>query len=527
MEHPTTEENFLLNKPELAAQDEEGSGDGNDNETEATAKDEYFLKSNLVESVEDGEQTACEKANATLKYLRKFRTAVLVVQVIRNLIKIYKDYAATRSEPISFSEYVAFQTDSNNLLFDHSYFKANMETVVSSEAQIILQSPPQKRTPEGIKLAMLSLRATVNSYARYPVHIQEKIATVGWYECFGPGRVIIRQGHVAQNFYLILAGTAVVAKVSRNKKTGEYFSKTVAFLKKGKYFGDVAILTNAKRNATVVCHDTVSLLAIARQDFLNIFSNSDNQEGPEYITFLQSIDILTGWPLHKLPYNNPRICIHSFYRPGTVITKDTKASSKIYVIKTGLVRVLKSMTDHKPLLSLKSYKDRDKIMASDDAVIGAQTETEEQENVACTLSFTDEKYLLPVLQKDIAMSCTSGKNTQLKRIGATANKPLFSMLTETEDNASQIFIHIQTLRAGDVFGLAYTVFADTIGMSLVSDGAECIVISKDFFQKQTSEEYRLKLSRRQGGTKEHGFRRKYSKYTPTRTEVMLYVLQDV
>lgn len=54
---------------------------------------------------------------------------------------------------------------------------------------------------------------------------------------FGPGRVIIRQGHVAQNFYLILSGTAVVTKVSHSKKTGELFSKTVALLKKGKYFG--------------------------------------------------------------------------------------------------------------------------------------------------------------------------------------------------------------------------------------------------------------------------------------------------
>ncbi|XP_044141340.1 cyclic nucleotide-binding domain-containing protein 2-like [Bufo gargarizans] len=265
-------------------------------------------------------------SSSLLQYIHKFRTAVLVVQVIRNLIKIYRDYAASRTEPISFSEYVGFDTETENLLFDRSLFKAKMEMVLSSEAKQILTSPPEKRTAEEAKLAMLSLRMTVSSFAGYPVHIQEKIAKVGWYECFGPGRVIIRQGHVAQNFYLILSGTAVVTKVSRSKKTGEHFSKTVAFLKKGKYFGDVAILTNTKRNATVVCHDAVSLLAITRQDFLNIFLSSDSQEGPDYIRLLESIDLLSGWPVHKLPYNNPRICVHTCYSSSLEMSEVLKNS---------------------------------------------------------------------------------------------------------------------------------------------------------------------------------------------------------
>ncbi|XP_075707570.1 cyclic nucleotide-binding domain-containing protein 2-like isoform X2 [Rhinoderma darwinii] len=380
------------------------------------------------------------------QYIHKFRTAVLVVQVIRNLIKIYRDYAASRTEPISFSEYVGFEAETENLLFDRSLFKATMEMVLSSEAKQILSSPPEKRTPEEAKLAMLSLRRTVTSFAGYPVNIQEKIAKVGWYECFGPGRVIIRQGHVAQNFYLILSGTAVVTKVSYSKKTGEHFSKTVAFLKKGKYFGDVAILTNTKRNATVVCHDSVCLLAITRQDFLNIFLNSESQEGPDYIRLLESIDLLSGWPIHKLPYNNPRICVHTFYRPGTVITKDSKTSSKIYVIQSD----------------------------------------QEYEDPSC--NFIEEEHLLPLLQRERKLNETA-------RSSAAATGQTIISITQEDENVSQIFIHIQTLRAGEVFGLVYAIFEDTLGMALVSDGAECIVISKEFFKKQMSEEYIHKLSR--------------------------------
>ncbi|XP_044856838.1 cGMP-dependent protein kinase-like [Mauremys mutica] len=296
--------------------------------------------------------------NGSYQCLRKFRRAVLVIQVIRNLIKMYRDYAESRAELLSFSrlQFTGSRTETENLLFDSSYFKAKVETTISHEAQAILSGPPENRTSEGIKLAMLSLKATVSTFSEYPVHIQEKLAQMGWYECFGPGRVVIRQGHIPQNFYLILSGTAVVTKVAVNRQTGELYAKTVAFLKKGKYFGDVAILTGARRNATVVCHDTVSLLAVSRQEFLNIFLNRESGEGPDFMNFLHKIELLSGWPVEKLPYNNPRICAFTFFRPGTVITKDSKASSKIYVIKTGRLRVLKAMTSSKPRLSLKSFR---------------------------------------------------------------------------------------------------------------------------------------------------------------------------
>ncbi|KAM3934886.1 cyclic nucleotide-binding domain-containing protein 2-like [Leptodactylus fuscus] len=430
----------------------------------------------------------CE-STATLpehKYIHKFRTAVLVVQVIRNLIKIYRDYAASRSEPISFSEYVGFENETENLLFDRSLFKAKMEMVLCSDAKQILMSPPEKRTPEEAKLAMLSLRMTVSSFAAYPVQIQENIAKVGWYECFGPGRVIIRQGHVAQNFYLILSGTAVVTKVSRSKKTGEHFSKTVAFLKKGKYFGDVAILTNTKRNATVVCHDSVSLLAITRQDFLNIFLSSESHEGPDYIRMLESIDLLSGWPVHKLPYNNPRICVHTFYRAGTVITKDSKASSKIYVIKSGSVRVLKAMTTLKSQPLRNAYHLQSKYTFTKE--LRSKSSAQDREYEDPSYDFSEEEHLLPLLQRERKLDET------VRSSAAATRQPVVS-ITQEDENVSQIFIHIQTLRAGEVFGLVYTIFEDTLGMALVSDGAECIVISKEFFKKQMTEDYIHKLSR--------------------------------
>ncbi|XP_069495637.1 uncharacterized protein [Ambystoma mexicanum] len=523
------------------------------------------------------------------------------------------DYAASRSQLLSFAEFGA-RAETDSLLFDLSYFKAKTESIISNEAQLILSSPPQNRTSEGVKMAMLSLRATVDTFATYPVLIQQELARVGWYECFGPGRVIIRQGHIPQNFYLILSGTTVVTKVSVNKQTGELFPKTVAFLKKGKYFGDVAILTSTKRNATVVCHDNVSLLAVSREDFLGIFLNNESREGPDFMKFLHKIHIFSGWPIEKLPYSNPRICVHTFFKPGTVITKDSKASSKIYVIKTGTVRVLKAMTPSKPHLPFKYFKfstlhqgafvkedcteqslkqpatpmlygflragdsawrtgwfehrrkmmardvrcnavalfrhagdsawrtgwfeHRRKMMARDvrcNAValfrlialrLAGITGHSERYVAVCKMpkhlsinkncdrkesiadnrqmqsgnkenmnsrSFSEE-YLLPILQRDTSSKDLLHHPTSTNNSNVGSSKPTGTDRISEEDETSQIYIHIQTLRAGDVFGLAYAVFDDTLSMALVSDGAECIMISKEFFKKNMDDVYFAKLS---------------------------------
>lgn len=44
-------------------------------------------------------------------------------------------------------------------------------------------------------------------------------------------------------------------------------------------------------------------------------------------------------------------------------------------------------------------------------------------------------------------------------------------------------------------GLVYLLFEDTFGMTLISEGAECILISKDFFKKYTDDAYLCKLSK--------------------------------
>lgn len=70
----------------------------------------------------------------------------------------------------------------------------------------------------------------------------------------------------------------------------------------------------SKRTATVTCKNSVELLAVGRDDFIDIFMPITKDQEPEHIRFLRSINILHGWPIECLPYHDPKICCFTFFR---------------------------------------------------------------------------------------------------------------------------------------------------------------------------------------------------------------------
>ena len=70
----------------------------------------------------------------------------------------------------------------------------------------------------------------------------------------------------------------------------------------------------ATRSATVTCKVDVELLAVGRDDFVDIFMHVEKDKEPEHIQFLRTIQLLQDWPIEKLPWNDPKICLFTFFR---------------------------------------------------------------------------------------------------------------------------------------------------------------------------------------------------------------------
>ena len=72
-----------------------------------------------------------------------------------------------------------------------------------------------------------------------------------------PGRVLVREGAAGAEFFVIISGTAVVSR----------HGQAVATLGPGDYFGDLALLERAPRNATVTARTAMELAVLGQREF--------------------------------------------------------------------------------------------------------------------------------------------------------------------------------------------------------------------------------------------------------------------
>jgi CRP-like cAMP-binding protein/Fe-S-cluster-containing dehydrogenase component len=88
-------------------------------------------------------------------------------------------------------------------------------------------------------------------------HLREHVELIR----FNPGQVICRQGDVADSFYLVRIG---FVRVSEDRPGGEL---VLAYLARGGYFGEIALLSGTPRSATCSALDHVEAVRISAEDF--------------------------------------------------------------------------------------------------------------------------------------------------------------------------------------------------------------------------------------------------------------------
>eukprot|EP00301_Raphidiophrys_heterophryoidea_P008935 c13230_g1_i1.p1 GENE.c13230_g1_i1~~c13230_g1_i1.p1 ORF type:complete len:412 (-),score=92.89 c13230_g1_i1:350-1585(-) len=88
---------------------------------------------------------------------------------------------------------------------------------------------------------------------------------------FKEGDVVTREGDSGENFYIIEKGT-----VDYTQKNHDGQQEIVGRGKEGDYFGEIALLTNKPRAATVTCTTDCIFLALDRKTFVRVMGPLDN-----------------------------------------------------------------------------------------------------------------------------------------------------------------------------------------------------------------------------------------------------------
>jgi len=79
---------------------------------------------------------------------------------------------------------------------------------------------------------------------------------------YGAGETVFRQGRKGDAFFIVYKG-----KVDVRIRTFLWMKKTVASLGPGEFFGEISLISDEPRNATVVCTEPTLLFTLISEDF--------------------------------------------------------------------------------------------------------------------------------------------------------------------------------------------------------------------------------------------------------------------
>lgn len=128
---------------------------------------------------------------------------------------------------------------------------------------IVKDSAQKKRDKYDEFLLSVKILDSIDSYER------AKIADVIQEKDYNAGERVIREGEDGSTFYLVISGDAYAEKLIDGK------NKEVMKYRAGDYFGELALLKNEPRAATIVARSQLKLALIDRDSFKRLLGPLD------------------------------------------------------------------------------------------------------------------------------------------------------------------------------------------------------------------------------------------------------------
>ncbi|RUO96769.1 cyclic nucleotide-binding-like protein [Jimgerdemannia flammicorona] len=124
---------------------------------------------------------------------------------------------------------------------------------------ILMENTSRKRRMYETFLEEVQLLVSLEPYERH------KIADALESVYFDDGEVVVKQGDVGNSFFLIESGEAIVTKTDENG-----IEQEVNFLTKGAYFGELALLNDSPRAATVKAKGRLKCATLGKKAFTRL-----------------------------------------------------------------------------------------------------------------------------------------------------------------------------------------------------------------------------------------------------------------
>jgi len=170
----------------------------------------------------------------------------------------------------------------------------------------------------------------------------QMIITEMWKRGCAKGEDIIVEGDKGDYFYIVISGEMGVYKKSDSGDGKNKVSKKIATRTSGQSFGEIALMYNCARKATVTCEAHAELWTIDRYTFKRICTNASAQKLSEYEKFLSKVPKISR--LTKFERSRIADVLEEVkFKKGQIIIKEGDFGDSFYILHSGRVLVTKTI----------------------------------------------------------------------------------------------------------------------------------------------------------------------------------------
>ena len=238
----------------------------------------------------------------------------------------------------------------------------------------LLEIPPKKREDK-ICLELMNLTKNLKIFENIAGSIEhQNICGTITLANYNPNETIIKQGDIGDCLYYILHGLVSI-QLSIQIDTGikdknqiVNVEKNLGELKDGEIFGELALLYNIPRTASIVALTETSLIKIDKIPFNKYLKNLFEGQLQDQIEFLQICPIFNKLPKDLIIKLGIRAVIKK-YATGQVILKNDSKCDSIFIIRRGTVKVLKEIRfikNENKIKQKRMKRNRSQILHFDD-----------------------------------------------------------------------------------------------------------------------------------------------------------------
>ncbi|KAB0799839.1 hypothetical protein PPYR_07719 [Photinus pyralis] len=168
------------------------------------------------------------------------------------------------------------------------------ENTLSIRDKAILNKPVQART-ELDSAYLYRAIGGLKCFRRYPTHVKAQLAAVTYFAYYQPGRVIFREGHMAQALYFIVSGEVIMSQLVYDPVLDKNVNQDVGRRGPGAVLGEVSLLHDIPRPVTATTSTNTEFLRLLKDDFNIVLKATVQQQWFEVQRALDMFTYFENW----------------------------------------------------------------------------------------------------------------------------------------------------------------------------------------------------------------------------------------